>query len=283
VQNSSRSAAHFTSARLERAWNRALRPQCSVLFLLPLIAACQININGVPLVVDRDRPDDSHDGAVKHDQDAEVTPSDADVEHDAASDASALTDSGPDGDAASLPPQHASCTMPNTASDLEALVVPTDARGRPSFDWWRDISCEEVTVWETCTPDLNGRSRDCEQCIRGDELAETGLCLGDYRPAFCESINNQTVGELSEKGCLFCADNRMRRHACCNQIAGFDCRSWPYPSNSELGGLCARHADCEPGLVCKTIADWPFGSCTCPEVNLAQYTECSYWTLADDS
>jgi hypothetical protein len=249
---------------------------CSALLWLPFCAACQININGVPLVLDGNESDDDRlDGAVAPD-DEELTPSDADVEHPDGS----TTDGGEDAATRPVPglPHHATCKWPNVETDRETVLVPTDARGRPSFDWWRDITCEETSDYETCTPDLNGRSRECDQCIRGDSSAASGLCIGPYGPDFCIEGTHSIAVELNPRGCLVCADPRLRQHACCNQIAGFDCRSWPYPGNSTVGGLCARHADCEAGLMCKTQVGWRFGTCTCPELTGPAYSECSPWT-----
>ncbi len=280
-------SARFTSPRSERvgAEGRSVRRRGSgwrgnALLLLALVAsACQININGVPLAQGRDLPDHERaDAEPAHD--AEVTPSDGAVEGEGAPDAEQLSDGG-DGSDAARALRHPSCQQASTATDLTSLLVDTDARGRPSFDWWRDLSCEEVAGHETCTLDLNGRSARCEGCLRSADDADVGLCVKEPSPLFCDDTPNHGVIALASKACLFCGDNRLHRYACCHQIEGFDCRSWPFPGNSGPQGLCARHADCEPGLMCKTGALGRFATCMCPETEQHEFTECPLWTQSD--
>ena len=54
--------------------------------------------------------------------------------------------------------------------------------------------------------------------------------------------------------------------ACCNEIPGVDCREWPYPGDGSPGMVCARHEDCEPGLVCGPPSGSGYGICMCPEI-----------------
>jgi hypothetical protein len=64
--------------------------------------------------------------------------------------------------------------------------------------------------------------------------------------------------------------------ACCNEIPGVDCREWPYPADGAPGMVCARHEDCEPGLVCGPPTGSGYGICQCPETYGSEPGPASY-------
>jgi hypothetical protein len=66
-------------------------------------------------------------------------------------------------------------------------------------------------------------------------------------------------------GCISCVPAAVKEQACCLGLA-VDCRAWPFHGSSRSGELCARHSDCEPGLVCKELTgESRFALCACPE------------------
>ena len=78
--------------------------------------------------------------------------------------------------------------------------------------------------------------------------------------------------------CWMCMPAEAHARACCDGLAGFDCRAWPFPSDGKPGMVCARHADCEPGLVCGRGGEYSggYGICQCPGVNVELPAFCSY-------
>lgn len=229
--------------------------------------------------MDRDSPSD--DEGAPRDQDAEVTPSDDRVEpRDGAPDSSQTTDDSgqaePDGGAREVPILHPACDWPAVRSiDSTKVLVKTDARGRPGFDWWRDLTCQQASHLETCTQDVSGRSATCLACVLGTPDSGVGLCSSDAIPVLCDFEPNHAVAGMPGQGCVLCGDLRLRKRACCEQLAGFDCRAWPYPANTGPGQPCARHGDCEPGLMCRIVYDRTYGICSCPETVSAPVVPCA--------
>lgn len=139
-------------------------------------------------------------------------------------------------------PVHSACSMP-LPSALPALpsINLTDA-GRPKFDLWRDISCSDVS---SC------QAEDCSIYPDADVWCDGEGEAYSYR----------------DGACWICAPIAAHAKACCMGEPGVDCRAWPYPGDGAPNTPCARHADCEPGLVCGSHGGSGYGLCMCPEQN----------------
>lgn len=168
-------------------------------------------------------------------------------------------------------------------------LVRSDPSGRPNFDLWRDLPCEEDTP--LCTP-----GDGCPSCLRGQEAAPSGVCAkyGDI-DASCDG-EGEVLSHFDQK-CWICAPIVTHARACCAGLPGFDCRVWPYPGDGKPGMVCARHEDCEPGLVCGAGYLDPrvcgeddgachvaqargggYGLCQCPGIGVQQPGICDqYW------
>src|SRR5262249_51456106 len=74
--------------------------------------------------------------------------------------------------------------------------------------------------------------------------------------------------------CVVCTSYAEKARACCRHEQGVDCRAWPFPHDSAVHQLCARHEDCQLGLLCKGDAKHAsYGLCLCPETLIQQVTE----------
>jgi hypothetical protein len=157
--------------------------------------------------------------------------------------------------------QHRECEQPFPQPAPALPSVNIDAQGVPLFDGWTKIACEDVTA-QPCgaegDPACNGI------CLRGTDDGP-GVCGGIDIDIWCdgegEAIN------YDEFGCWVCAEVELHALACCNDLPGFDCRTWPYPSDGPIGSVCARHDDCESGLVCGAHKGEGYGICQCPGLN----------------
>jgi len=101
-----------------------------------------------------------------------------------------------------------------------------------------------------------------------------GVCTEETSPWSCDQGASQVITDL-QRGCLLCLNPRVKKQACCEGVRGFDCRPWPYAKSSQRGQLCARHADCESGLVCRTEPALGFGICACPETATPVAQQCT--------
>ncbi len=166
-------------------------------------------------------------------------------------------DGGPDGTSPG-PAQHGSCTQ-SAPADLPFVSVPSDARGRPLFDLFRDHACtdEGVESYPTCQSYDANSAWQCSACF-GAGSADSALCVNrDARAPGCLMLTSL------DGSCSACVSAQGKAKACCAGL-DVDCRPWPFDGSSGPGQLCAGHADCSPGLVCK--ADGMEGArCTCPE------------------
>jgi hypothetical protein len=180
---------------------------------------------------------------------------------------------GNEEDAASEPPpvRHPSCSKYLLPPMRELPNIASDARGRPSFDLWRDIPCADVADYPLCTPEaLAGTTAwGCDSCWIG-QPGDQGICSTGYGTTDC-TVESELLS-LRDGTCRTCAPIEAHARACCARLPGFDCRAWPYPSDSQPGEACARHADCEPGLVC-IQGGVGYGMCVCPFY---------YWTSDSD-
>lgn len=201
------------------------------------------------------------------DRDAQVetrVPTDDDTDDD---DASTITtkpprDASVRGDGGSgtgeLANKHAACEESLPVLMPTAPWVHTDATGRPALDSWRGLGCPNE--YPMCSSgNLSGTAVwRCDACLLGDSDAGAGVCFGDQYD--CELLT------LRDGACSVCVSIMAKARACCAQLPGFDCRPWPYPSDSRRNEGCARHEDCERGLVCKGSSNRShIGLCVCPE------------------
>jgi hypothetical protein len=221
---------------------------------------CQVDVSGIPLTPigsDQSGRRDGGNAEPREGHEAGVARSDSGVEH---------PDGGRPGGEDSKPITHASCIVA-PPSAAPAPAVKRDATGRPTFDWWRDLDCGAIPALETCREDLDTWS--CQQCLYASEAteagaADAGLCVYDWNLSDCLQLYH-AVANVRQGSCLLCETPEWKAQACCSGALGIDCRAWPYPADSRPGEPCARHADCEPGLLCKVSAGMDFGVCTCPE------------------
>jgi hypothetical protein len=114
-------------------------------------------------------------------------------------------------------------------------------------------------------------------CIRGREGEDDGVCTSFDVDSWCDG-EGQAIG-YGELGCWICGPLEARARACCDGLPGFDCRGWPYPSDGPPGAICARHLDCQPGLLCAAPANGSgYGICACPGVAPSQDPRCASLT-----
>ncbi|MCY1056556.1 hypothetical protein [Nannocystis sp. SCPEA4] len=160
------------------------------------------------------------------------------------------TSGGPDG------PLHAACELPfpEPAPALPPINMGPD--DTPKFDDWTDLACESLADL-TC-------DAQCGRCLRGVEDGP-GVCSFSDADIWCDG-DGEAVGYGGEDACYICSPPEVRAFACCNFPEGFDCRVWPYPSDGPPGSICARHEDCEPGLVCGPHRGTGYGVCQCPGI-----------------
>jgi hypothetical protein len=177
-------------------------------------------------------------------------------------DAGAETDGTPAASTgAGAPPHHDDCALP-APPDPPAPPPPLrDADGRPVFAAWEALACTDLAV------------ELIDGCTAGSGCLQGRCLLGTSGDGVCaEGGIDATCGQgLSAMGwrdglCWGCVAPEVHASACCTQAgAGFDCRLWPYPHDGVVGSVCARHEDCEPGLLCGAHAGAGFGICSCPE------------------
>lgn len=171
-------------------------------------------------------------------------------ENTSTSDDSSATDSPPE-------VQHPACSAPFPAVAPALPPINWGPDERPRFDDWRDLGCEELDATSCEKPD-NG---PCGTCLKGVEDGP-GVCTTFDIDIWCDG-EGEALG-YGEGTCWTCAPLAARAFACCNFPEGFDCRAWPYPSDGPPGSICARHEDCEPGLVCGAHLGEGYGICQCP-------------------
>jgi hypothetical protein len=206
----------------------------------------------------------------------------AEVLHDAAMDASVSADSSTETDAQAAdaeveaggpepePIRHAACSTDRPWPLPAAPRLKVNASGRPSFDFWRDMSCDEVADYPLCSAEyLEGNSSwQCGSCWIGEEGGE-GVCnFSGVSASSCDSVGELLT--LREGLCGTCIPVAAHTRACCADLPGFDCRAWPYPADSKPGQACAEHSDCEPGLICRD-SGYQAGVCVCPGASYQSY------------
>jgi len=160
------------------------------------------------------------------------------------------------------PDQHDLCAepLPDPLPSLPSINI--DPTGAPRFDDWRDYPCDsEEVAGLACIDDA-----DCEPltCYRLNSAGE-GVCTYADADIWCDGEGEAI--SYRDGACWACMPPLAHAAACCAGIAGVDCRAWPYPANGSPGMICARHEDCESGLLCGPHRGSGFGICQCPEVH----------------
>jgi hypothetical protein len=161
--------------------------------------------------------------------------------------------------------RHASCKKAFPAHIPGLPELRTDATGRPTFDLWRDLGC--ATLDFACHDDGQGIS--CGLC--GDHDDEPRCYAAGSEP---KCARDQTAMGYGDGKCAACTSHVEKARACCKHTKSVDCRAWPFARDSGPHQLCARHEDCQPGLVCKGgEARGTYGLCLCPETAIEQAAE----------
>ncbi|NVB40179.1 hypothetical protein G6O69_20195 [Pseudenhygromyxa sp. WMMC2535] len=157
---------------------------------------------------------------------------------------------------------HPQCDMPSP-SPLPALpAINVDALGDPLFADWENIACEGLEI-ELCTEDEPCGGGGGGMCLFGD-IDGQGVCSGADIDVWCDG-EGEAMNFMSF-ACFVCSPVEVHAKACCEGLEGFDCRAWPYPSDGPPNSVCARHEDCEPGLICGEHVGSGYGVCQCPGV-----------------
>lgn len=156
------------------------------------------------------------------------------------------------------PTRHDACGEPLPEPVPESPPVATTPGGRPEFDLFFELDCGQFGDHASCTAD----DRDPHACARclsqhEDTAPESAVCV--------PRAQRGCIAVAHGGGCVSCVAPEAKAKACCLG-RDIDCRSWPFDAGSAPGELCARHEDCEPGLLCKTLPEERrFGLCMCPE------------------
>lgn len=189
----------------------------------------------------------------------------SDVRADAATPVTLDASSPPLPDAGS---RHALCAEPFPAVPPELPEVQRNAEGRPAFDEWRDLACADAGN-DLCTEGTN-----TGLCFKGTPDAEQGVLTMWDIDLWCDG-EGPVTGYNGQ--CWMCMPVEDHAAACCAGLEGFDCRAWPFPADGKPGTVCARHEDCEPGLVCGTAEGEGYGICQCPGLAQVEPSEaCGY-------
>ena len=204
--------------------------------------------------------------------DAGMERSDGGHEQDAQGESDAPMDSGsPKPDAAAPGPiRHASCIASLPEELPEQPAVSVSATGRPWFDTYRDIRCDDLTDYPTCEGDSDCPGSTCVH-LEGAR----GVCHSTWR----ESA--PLVLSFDGGRCITKVPFEAQAKACCAHLPGFACNEWPYEAPVGPGEACSRHADCQAGLICEqavALSESPvdgLGVCVCPEISRDEpLTEC---------
>jgi hypothetical protein len=173
--------------------------------------------------------------------------------------------------------RHPACAVALLAKLPAVPKVNQDTTGRPHFDRWRDLGCEELGDTLLCSEagGQGGATSACSGlCLLGRPTADDGVCTYPDIDRSCDG-EGEVVG-YADGQCWVCAPPDVHARACCEGLPGFDCRAWPFPANGKPGMVCARHEDCEPGLLCGPGGTYSagYGICQCPGVDLEPAALC---------
>ena len=184
---------------------------------------------------------------------------------------SAVAEDPEEVDAAPPGPKAPLCGNPFPGDPPPLPHVDFDAHGRPLFDLWRDLPCGGL--------DLCGASSStCGICIFGTPDASHGVCSGPWADDDTGCDELRPAMTFMDRRCWACFGPDSHARACCAKLAGFDCRAWPFPADGVAGTVCARHEDCESGLVCGPGGPWAtgYGICQCPGIAVSLPDDCRF-------
>jgi hypothetical protein len=215
-----------------------------------------------PIIMPESRP--AHDGGTPHPDAGHESVGDAEPEaHDDGGARAVAPDAGG-------PIRHRSCiaTLPEQLPEEPSVSV--SATGRPWFDTYRDIACDDLTDYPTCESDT-----DCPGSTCVHRAGQPGVCHSTWRQT------SPLMLSFDDGRCITTVPFEAQARACCARLEGFECRMWPYHQDGLPGQACSRHGDCQPGLVCQqasSLSETPvygLGVCRCPEVSRdVGLTEC---------
>jgi len=148
---------------------------------------------------------------------------------------------------------HLPCQLP------ELPEVNGAANDRPLFDYWRDLDCTTVAQFQCQTSFASCEPGSCFPLTESGD----GVCAYPDVDILCDG-EGEVVGYRDGR-CWMCLPPEAHAAACCAGVEGVDCRAWPYQADGQPGMVCARHEDCEPGLICGPAKGSGYGICQCPE------------------
>jgi len=153
---------------------------------------------------------------------------------------------------------HATCAEPPPEPLPASPSVASDASGRPELDLYRDLDCDLLAAIARCAEADPADPYACTHCLGAPGApAADAVCVPQARRG--------CVPVFHGSGCVSCVAPEVKARACCIGL-DVDCRAWPFDASSRPGEPCARHSDCEPGLLCAALdAETRFGLCSCPE------------------
>lgn len=156
--------------------------------------------------------------------------------------------------------RHESCAEPILADVPREPDLATDARGRPLFDSWTLLGCEQVADYPICEAyqAMTGAPA-CYQCLGADD-AGGGVCApspSDEPRELCVPLHDL------KRDCWLCVPPAAKAQACCLGL-GVDCKTSDAANLSGPGQACAHHTDCEPGLLCVDGESFEAKLCACP-------------------
>lgn len=170
--------------------------------------------------------------------------------------------------------RHPQCKEPLPA-ELPSLPPINLTNGFPAFKEWQSISCDTAKKQASLCPEWTGSNTspgECGSCLHGAP-DDDGVCTYGDVDVWCDG-EGEVIGLAP--GCWICSPPEVHARACCEGL-DVDCREWPFLSDSARGMICARHEDCELGLVCGAPGTGSgYGICKCPEDDPVKWNaECS--------
>lgn len=173
--------------------------------------------------------------------------------------AESTSDTDATDDSTTAPPaHHPGCDLPFPTPTPDLPDINSNADGTPKFNDWAALSCDSVDTNHTCNVETDCGQSKCLQPADG----EPGVCTESDIDIWCDG-EGEAIG-YGDHTCWICAFPEYHAFACCTAIPTFDCRVWPFPADGPSGSVCARHDDCEPGLVCGPHKGAGYGICQCP-------------------
>ncbi|MCA9686762.1 MAG: hypothetical protein KC457_31640, partial [Myxococcales bacterium] len=170
------------------------------------------------------------------------------------------TDTTADTNADTAGTQHPQCAEPAPDPLPDLPDINLNALGDPLFAQWQDINCDALDV-AVCSS-----HGDCAsgRCLFGT-VGGQGVCSYADIDVWCDG-DGEGLNFLDFE-CFVCSPIEVHAAACCAGLPGFDCRTWPYPNDGPANSVCARHSDCEPGLICGSHIGSGYGICQCPGID----------------